>query len=314
MTSDAALLSTAAEKFLEHCRVARHLSDNTLRAYAGDLAHFTGALGAATTVHEVDRDAVRRYARTILDEKGLKESTVKRRMATLKVLFRWLEREGIVPLSVFHHLDVSIRLPKRLPRALDADEMRRLLGAARRRPSGAGESRPYDAVLLHFVVVTLFTTGLRVGELVSVRLDQVSLRDGTIHVRGKGNRERRVYLPGRQAMALLAKFMELRRRVAAASNHLLVTTGGAPCTTQHVRHALRKLAERARLNRRVTPHMLRHTAATHLLEAGVDTRFVQSLLGHASIATTQIYTHVRDTALKATLDRANTLSRLSRAG
>jgi site-specific recombinase XerD len=230
-------------------------------------------------------------------------------------LFRWLEREGLVPLSVFHRLDLAIRLPRRLPRALEAEEMRCLLRAARRRQN-LSEHRPlsYERLLLHFIVVTLFTTGVRVSELVSVRIDDVSYRDGTIQVRGKGNRERRVYLPGRQALNLLSRFLERRWRITSTSRHLLVDARGRPITPQHVRKTLRALGQRAGLSRRITPHMLRHTAATQLLEAGVDTRFVQRLLGHASIATTQIYTQVRDTALQTTLARANTLARLIRAG
>lgn len=310
MTSD-----TAVTQFLEHCRVAKHLSENTLRAYTSDLTHFAGAVGGRTCVDDVDREAVRGYVRALVDEKHLKATTVKRRIATLKVLFRWLEREGVLPISIFHRLDLSIRLPTRLPRALEADEMRRLLRAAQRRPCLSGpRATSYEDLLLYFVVATLFTTGLRVGELVSVQLDHVSLREGAIQVRGKGNRERRVYLTGRQALTLFARFLEARRRIAGASDRLLLTAQGTPLTTQHVRMSLRRLGERAGLARRVTPHMLRHTAATQLLEAGVDTRFVQRLLGHASIATTQIYTQVRDAALQATLARANTLSRLIRAG
>jgi site-specific recombinase XerD len=310
MTSNAAVT-----QFLEHCRIAKHLSANTLRAYGSDLADFAGVVGGRTRVDDVDREAVRRYVRALVDEKHLKATTVKRRIATLKVLFRWLEREGVLPISIFHRLDLSIRLPTRLPRALEADEMRRLLRAAQHRPGLSGpRAASYEDLLLHFVLATLFTTGLRVGELVSVQLDQVSLREGAIQVRGKGNRERRVYLTGRQALTLFGRFLEARRRIAGVSDRLFLTAQGTPLTTQHVRKSLRRLGERAGLTRRVTPHMLRHTAATQLLEAGVDTRFVQRLLGHASIATTQIYTQVRDAALQATLARANTLYRLTRAG
>jgi integrase/recombinase XerC len=305
----------AVAQFLEHCRVAKHLSANTLRAYASDLTHFAGFAGRRTRVRDVDREVVRSYARVLIDEKHLKATTVKRRIATLKVFFRWLEREGVLPLSVFHRLDLTIRLPARLPRALEPDEMRRLLRAAAPRPRVLESGpRPYDDLLLHFIVVTLFTTGLRVGELVGIQLDQVSANEGAIQVRGKGNRERRVYLPGRRALSLFERFVAARRRRAAGSDRLFVTAHGAPLTTQHVRTCLRRLGERAGLARRVTPHMLRHTAATQLLEAGVDTRFVQRLLGHASIATTQIYTQVRDAALQAILARADTLSRLTRAG
>jgi site-specific recombinase XerD len=304
-------LSIAVALFQEHCRVNRSLSSHTLRAYAGDLADFVKHCGADGPVAIVTKDRLLEYARTLLDGRRLKASTVKRRLATLRLLFRWLEREGVVALSVFHRLDLTIKLPHRLPRALDGADMRRLLaGATSRLRSGRRHDR-YDAMLVHFVVVALFTTGLRIGELVSVKVGDVSTREGLIQVRGKGNRERRVYLPGPQALSVLKQFVDARQRLAGTHAQLLVTANGRAVTAQHVRKWLGGLATQVGLLRRVTPHMLRHTAATQLLEAGVDIRIVQRLLGHANIATTQIYTHVSDTALKHRLTRANTLMRVS---
>jgi integrase/recombinase XerD len=310
--ADPSDLTVPIQRFLDHCRIAKSLSAHTLRAYRGDLADFSRAVGHATTLLAITKDSVRDYVRALMDTRRLHASTVRRRVAALKVFFRWLEREELVPLSVFHKLDLPIRLPHRLPRALDPQEMRRLLRAAQ---SAAG-SRPakldHDALLMHFVIVALFTTGLRVGELTAVCVEDVCAREAAVGVRGKGNRERRVYLPGRQAFAILARFLRSRKTVATASHALLVTSDGAALTPQRVRKRLRALAADAGISRRVTPHMLRHTAATQLLEAGVDIRFVQRLLGHASISTTQIYTQVRDVALKAKLTRANTLARISR--
>jgi site-specific recombinase XerD len=297
--------------FLNHCRVAKGLSACTLRAYKSDLADFERSIGSETTISAVDPDGVRSYVRVLL-ERGLKETTIKRRVATLKVVFRWLEREGLVPLSVFHRLDLSIRLPRRLPRALDPEDMRRLLRAAASRVQRAGGRIAYEDMLSHFLVVALFTTGLRVGELVSINVADVSVRESAIQVRGKGNRERKVYLPGRQALLSLGRFLAARKAIRTSHNSLLVGANGTVVTAQYVRKRLATLGVTAGIARRVTPHVLRHTAATQLLEAGVDIRFVQRLLGHSSIATTQIYTHVRDVALKAKLVRANTLARLSR--
>jgi len=161
-------------------------------------------------------------------------------------------------------------------------------------------------------VVALFTTGLRVGELVAVCLADMSERETAILVRGKGRRERRVFLPGREARAVLARYLAARVATCTPIDQLLVTANGVAVTTQYVRKRLRELARSAGIGRRITPHMLRHTAATQLLEAGVDIRFVQTLLGHTSIATTQIYAEVRDTALKARLARANMLARIRR--
>lgn len=305
-------VADAARRFLAHCRVARGLSAHTLRAYKSDLADFATLAGPDARLAEVTRDAVRQYARVLLEDRNLKTSTVRRRMATLKVLFRWLEREEFVLLSVFHRLDLSIRMPQRLPRALETEHMRRLLRASESATRSRYSDISYATLLMHFVVVTLFTTGLRIGELIGVRLDDIHLPDGAIHVRGKGNRERRVYLAGPEAIAVLRRFLAARHRVSTTLDNLLVTAAGRRVTSNKVRHQLHVLAIRAGIARRVTPHMLRHTAATQLLEAGVEIRFVQRLLGHASIATTQIYTQVRDVALKKKLTRANTLLRLSR--
>lgn len=304
----------ARRRFLDHCRIAKGLSANTLRAYEGDLADFVAYAGAKRTIAKVDRDVVREYARALLEGRRLKEATVRRRMATLKVLFRWLEREELVPLSVFHQLDLSIRLPRRLPRAIDEPDMRRLLQLAEADAERARGRRSYSPLLMHFAVVALFTTGLRISELTGARRDDVHVDEGAIQVRGKGNRERRVYLAGPQALAVLRRYLAARDRIPAMVDTLLLTSDGARVTASQVRKHLAAIASRAGITRRITPHMLRHTAATQLLEAGVDIRFVQRLLGHASIATTQLYTLVRDTSLRDRLNRANTLARLGRRG
>jgi integrase/recombinase XerC len=301
--------SEEVARFIEHCRVGKCLSPHTLRAYGSDLADFGAHIGGQKLV-EVDRDSVRAYARVLFDQRNLKSTTVRRRIATLRVLYKWMEREELVPLSVFHRLDLSIRLPRRLPRALKVHEMRLLLAAADHAIRKCPATVRYEAQLMRFTIVCLFTTGLRIGELVAAGLSDVSAHDGTIQVRGKGNRERRVYLPGAQALSALAKYLAARARVRRESDNLLITSEGSAASAQFIRTRLRSLAERAGIARRVTPHMLRHTAASQLLEAGVDIRLVQILLGHSSIATTQIYTEVRDAALKERLATANTLQRL----
>jgi integrase/recombinase XerD len=164
---------------------------------------------------------------------------------------------------------------------------------------------------MQFVLTALLTTGVRIGELVSAKRRDLSSTDGVLHIKGKGDRERNVYLPGRQAQASMNAFLARRDRIRQAEDGLLITADGMLVTAGQIRRRLRTLAGFAGIPRRVTPHMLRHTAATQLLEAGVDIRYVQRLLGHASIATTEIYTHVRDVALRDQLIRANTLGRIT---
>lgn len=265
-------LAHAIDRFLEHCRIAKRLSPNTLRAYETDLADFASHVGTEGSAVSIGKDALLGYARSLFDERGLKETTVKRRIAALKVMFKWLERDQTIPLSPFHRFDFAIRLPRRLPRALTAEEMRRLLeGAEMEAQSSNGHCR-YSAVMLHFVVICLFTTGLRVGELVGVRMVDVDAFEAMIQVRGKGDRERRVYLAGGCAIAALNRYLAERRRWVSESEALLITTAGAPATAQMLRRAVVALGKRAGVARRVTPHMLRHTAATQLIEAGIDIR------------------------------------------
>ena len=173
-----------------------------------------------------------------------------------------------------------------------------------------GRTSSYDGALTYFAIVAMFTTGMRVNELLTLRLQDVDARTGILHVRGKGNRERRVYMAGPETLIVLRSFVARRRTLNLRSEQLLVTPRGNPVTPSLLRGRLRILARRARIARRVTRHMLRHTAATQLMEAGVDIRFVQRLLGQTSIAITEIHTHVSDRTLQDVLTRANTLRRV----
>jgi len=156
----------------------------------------------------------------------------------------------------------------------------------------------------------LVVTGMRVGELCRLRLDDVAPDGSVLRVHGKGARDRVAYVTDASLRQELRRIVETRRRAAAGAGALFLNRNGAPLRPQSVRAKLKRLAKDAGLGRRVTPHMLRHTAATLLIETGVDIRFVQRLLGHSSIATTEIYTHVSDEALRRTLERADVLGAL----
>jgi site-specific recombinase XerD len=294
-------------RFHEHCRIGRGLSVNTLRSYAIDGADFAKFVGSSTPVSEITRDQLREYVRALLDIRELKISSVKRRIATLKVFFRWLEHEGLINLNPFYRLDLTLRIPRLLPRSVSADDLRMLLTYIRKKEQG------FTAVLFELVVSLLFSTGLRISELAAVRVRDLDRIEGIIQVRGKGNRERRVYIVSAALRRLLKRYLVMHQQISNNnSDALFVTAIGNPATAQCLRRRLIKTAERAGISRRITPHMLRHAAATHLIEAGVDISFVQKLLGHASISTTQIYTHISDDRLKERLSQANTLGRIRR--
>jgi integrase/recombinase XerD len=294
--------------FLDYCLVVRNLSPRTIDVYDADLLDFRRFAGDLP-IGGADRDVIHGYVRSLFDRE-LAVATIRRRVSALRGFFTWTEEQGHAP-NPFHRIRLRLQPPRLLPRSLTAVETRQLLDAARVSVEREGGHR-LDTALMHFVVVALFTTGIRLGEILAVQRDDVDAHTGAIKVFGKGSRERYVYMVGPEALGVLRAYLTRRRKVRTPNESLLVTEDGGSFNAAMLRRRLRTLGRRARIHRRLTPHMLRHTAATQLLEAGVDIRLVQRLLGHASIASTEVYTHVSDRFLRDVLARTNTLRRIGR--
>jgi site-specific recombinase XerD len=282
------LFRDAASAFIRHCESIRKLSPHTVRAYELDLARFSQFLGRRALVSACDRTVLHDYVRHLFDVRALKESSVKRHLATLRSLFRWLEEDRGGIEDPFRGTRIRIRMPKRLPRVIARSDLRRLL--RHETPVTFADLTGYVATEL------LFATGMRVSELASLQDRAVDLDDGTITIVGKGNRQRRVFIP-EEIKSLLRDYRAARDRCSDADT-FLVNSRGAAASPQMIRRLIRLHGERSAVRDRVTPHMFRHSVATYLLEEGVDIRYVQRLLGHRSISTTEIYTHVADAALK----------------
>jgi integrase/recombinase XerD len=293
-------LQNACEAFLSHCRSAVSLSEHTLRAYTFDLKDFQNHAKRETKLASLDKENLRQFIRHLREERKLKEITIKRRIACLKLLFRWSKQEGAIAVNPFDNLHERIRLPKRLPRALGSEEISLLAGAVNLEKSDSN----FQEFATGIAIKLLLTTGIRVGELVKIDIDDLVLSDSSLKIHGKGNRQRLVYLFEPKLNQAIARYLPLRQTKSTATKKLFITEAGIPFTTQKTRKLLGNLAGQAGIQRRITPHMLRHTTATQLLEAGVDIRYVQRLLGHQSISTTEIYTHVTDQGLRGALRRA----------
>ena len=285
-------IAEACEVFIRHCGNVRKLSEHTTRAYRLDLKRFIRFAGVRATVASCDRTTLQRYVEQLFSEHQLKETSAKRHLASLRSLFRFLEDEGHVPEDPFRGARIRIRLPKRLPRVLTRGELLALLD----RSASAD-----DFVQLTTCVAAelLFATGIRVAELAALRDQDVDLSAGVISIIGKGDRQRRVYVPDTEVRDLLEVYRRVKTKHGFGGNRLLVNSRGEPASPQFIRRLIRRLGEDVALTRRVTPHMFRHSVATYLLEEGVDIRYVQRLLGHRSIVTTEIYTHVADAVLKS---------------
>lgn len=277
------------------------LSEHTLRAYEGDLRDFTKYQGARKDIATVGKDDLRKYIRFLREERKFKESSIKRRVASLKLLFRWALQECRIVTNPFDTFDERIRLPKRLPRALDRNHV----GLLRKAIMPAIRNDDFDKLGMKTAIQLLLDTGIRVGELASIRIGDVSLPDRCLTIHGKGNRQRLVYLLSAPIFRSLNRYLSQRQKIGLHSEMLFVTANGLALTPQRVRASLHEIAATAGIDRRLTPHMLRHTCATQWLEAGLDIRYVQKLLGHQSISTTEIYTHVSDQGLREALLRAN---------
>lgn len=283
------LFRDAASDFIRHCQSIRKLSPHTIRAYELDLTRFTQFLGRRAVLATCDKSVIHNYVRHLFDVRSLKESSVKRHLATLRSLFRWLEEDGHGIEDPFRGARIRIRMPKRLPRVIARSDIRRLL--LHDRPHTFADLTGYVAIEL------LFATGMRVSELASLLDTAVDVDDGTITIVGKGNRQRRVFVPD-ELKSILRDYRTARDRTPSSAETFLVNSRGAAATPQMIRRLVRLHGERSSVRDRVTPHMFRHSVATYLLEEGVDIRYVQRLLGHRSISTTEIYTHVADSALK----------------
>lgn len=296
----------AVREFLRFCELERQLSAHTVQAYAADLGDFRKWLKADVAIGDVSPAMLKNYLEDMVGERKLTVATVRRRFACLRAFFRRAAgKEGCPdPLATWHPL-----LPrrKRLPRALSRSEAVFLLTSGSNAWEAAGEGEQVFAVIVRLMV----GTGMRVGELCKLGVDDLSPDGAVVRIHGKGARERVAYITDQRLRRDLQGIVQQRRKSRPPSGALFINRHGAPLRSQSVRSKLRRLAKEAGIERRVTPHMLRHTAATLLIETGVDIRFVQRLLGHSSIATTEIYTHVSDQALRATLERANVLGILA---
>lgn len=296
-------MQALVEDFLVYLRHERGQAEHTQRTYAALLGKFTAWAEAQgiTDWHQVELSHLTAFlqherARPLADEpkestKRLSSESVYLEIAALRAFYRFAENEKHLPLNIAENLALPRRW-KRLPKALSNSEIDRLL---------APEQPEAPATLCDQAVLELaYASGLRLAELRGLRLEQLHLDAGFISVIGKGNKERVVPV-GRQAVVVLNRYLEAGRPKLVTPRspaNVFLTKRGSPFAHVTLWKRIKERVRRAGVERNITPHMLRHSFATHLLEHGADLRVIQELLGHASISTTEIYTHVSGNRLR----------------
>jgi integrase/recombinase XerC len=296
-------MRTAIARFLQYLRVERNASDLTVKSYREDLTALVDYLaesrgGRGSTPSEVSVLDLRGYV-AALHEAGYAKSTIARRLASMRSFFRFGQREGWTDTNPAKPLR-NPRKDRSLPHFLSADQIGRLLEA----PPPDEPMGLRDRAILE----TMYSAGLRVSELVGLSQGDLDLQAGVVRVRGKGRRERLAPV-GSYASRALQKWLRVRKLSATeppgAEAPVFTNKFGRRLTTRSVGRMLEKYLRQTGLDTRTTPHSLRHSFATHLLDRGADIRSVQELLGHKSLVTTQIYTHVSTAGLREVYERAH---------
>lgn len=269
-----------AYKFLDYLKYERGFSDYTIKSYRIDLKEFYDF----AKEDNIDIDLVRKYLRELYEKKYSNRS-ISRKVSSLKSYFKYLESEGIIK-DNFMRLISNPKIEKTLPNYLNYEDLEKLLNY----PDRNNKYGLRDALILEM----LYSSGIRVSELSNMKVKDIDFNEKKILILGKGNKERYVYF-GSKCMNLLNKYLELDHR---DSPYLLIGKRTEKLNEREIRSIVTETAKKAGISVHVTPHTLRHTYATHMLNDGADLKSVGDLLGHESLSTTQIYTHVSNERLR----------------
>jgi len=293
------------EQFTAYLKVEKNASPHTLEGYNHDLLEFAEFLAEEKSCRVEDLDpkdvnyhTVRRFLAQ-LQLKGLAKTTAARKLASLRAFYRFLSREDLITVNPMKSV-VTPKLEKKLPKFLYPDQVMRLLEAPDNSPSGQRDKA---------ILETIYGGGLRVSELVGLNITDLYFSLGYVRVWGKGSKERIVILGG-PAWQALDKYLtggrkKLERKHTAGDSAVFLNKYGSRLSARSVRNIINKYVEQTALQEKISPHTLRHTFATHLLEGGADLRSVQEMLGHVKMSTTQIYTHVTKSHIKTVYQKSH---------
>ena len=283
-------LQTHITNYLNYCRAQKRLDEKTLKAYRIDLRQFTEYLPVSAP-SQITPAELETYIAEL--HRQYKPKTARRKIASAKALFHYFEYREIIDRNPFNKIQIRFREPVLLPKTIPLYTVEAFLSAIYQQLRSAQTAyQKRNALRDAAVIELLFATGMRISELCSLKESDVDLYDATVLIYGKGRKERRIQIGSEEVIHILTDYKEDFQKEIQACHHFFANQSGKAFSDQAVRRMIGKYSALASIEMHITPHMFRHTFATSLLEADVDIRFIQEMLGHSSINVTEIYTHV----------------------
>lgn len=283
-------LESHTNNYLDYCEQQKRLDAKTLKAYRIDLMQFCNQI-STKEVLEITPNTLENYIAQLHQQ--YKPKTVRRKIASIKAFFHYLEYKDFIIQNPFNKIQIKFREPVILPKTIPLHTVETLLSTVYKQYSNAKtDYQRKNALRDAAIIELLFSTGIRISELCSLKMNDVNLSDQTVLIYGKGSKERKLQIGNADVIRILEEYKNNFLTKIQAANHFFVNQTGSVISDQSVRRAIKKYASLASIELHITPHMFRHTFATSLLEADVDIRYIQEMLGHSSINITEIYTHV----------------------
>ncbi len=283
-------LQTHIKNYLDYCKYQKRLDAKTQKAYRIDLTQFQDKV-SFSDISEITPEILEAFIADLHQE--FKPKTVKRKIASLKAFFHYLEYKELIDRNPFNKIQIKFREPVILPKTIPLHTVEILLSTMYKQLADAKTHYQRRNALRDIAVIELlFATGMRISELCSLKINDVNLYDKTILIYGKGSKERKIQVGNDDVVSILEKYKNDFQTEIQKCKHFFANQSGRALSDQAVRRMINKYTSLAAIDLHITPHMFRHTFATSLLEADVDIRYIQEMLGHSSINITEIYTHV----------------------
>ncbi|MFJ2042627.1 tyrosine-type recombinase/integrase [Paenibacillus taichungensis] len=298
-------LNTYIKQYEIYLSVERNLSRKSIKAYLSDLNRLVDWFND-NQIYDVNRDNLRKYLEQLTSEQTLKDSTIKRKYICFKAFFNYLVQEGDIAESPIFGFGRNFKTAKRIPKTLSVNEVERLLNAPQEDMKQLRtDFRKRINLRNDAIIELLYVIGIRIGELVGIDIEHIDLEEKTVLIFGKGRKERLLYISSNEVIIKIKTWLHAREHFDPNSNALFINKYGDRLSIYSIEDIYSKYRDLSKVSKKSTPHYLRHSFATHLLNNGADLRSVQEILGHTNVSTTQIYTEVSVERKKDVLSRFN---------